>query len=229
VALLAVAEALNGEIDEAEAHAAAASEYAFDAMGMLHALVALARAEAAYQRGDHAAAWEIAFTATASGAGTSVLSGTLVALVGRGAFWLGRAEEAARVLSASTGGVDTSTPGAGAWRVLFEETIARCRDQVGDEAFDTLWAEGAALSFDEALALVQRGRGSRQRPMLGWNSLTPTEHEVAGLVAQGKSNKDVAAQLFMSEATVKTHLTRIYAKVGVSNRAQLAASARTTS
>jgi DNA-binding NarL/FixJ family response regulator len=40
------------------------------------------------------------------------------------------------------------------------------------------------------------------------------------------SNRDVAAQLFMSEATVKTHLTRIYNKVGVKNRAQLAARAR---
>lgn len=76
------------------------------------------------------------------------------------------------------------------------------------------------------VAYPSRGRGTRQRPMLGWDSLTPTEADVARLVAAGRSNKEVAEQLFMSVATVKTHLTRIYGKIGVKTRTQLTASAR---
>ena len=51
--------------------------------------------------------------------------------------------------------------------------------------------------------------------------LTGREREVLGLVAQGLDNLDVAARLFVSEATVKTHVNRIFAKLGVRSRAQL--------
>ncbi|HWC21663.1 MAG TPA: LuxR C-terminal-related transcriptional regulator [Flexivirga sp.] len=53
--------------------------------------------------------------------------------------------------------------------------------------------------------------------------LTPQESAVASLVAQGRSNKDVAAELFLSVKTVQYHLTRVYAKFGVRSRSQLAA------
>jgi DNA-binding NarL/FixJ family response regulator len=49
--------------------------------------------------------------------------------------------------------------------------------------------------------------------------LTPREIEVLRLVARGTSNRDAAAALFVSEATVKTHLLHIYAKLGVNDRA----------
>ena len=52
--------------------------------------------------------------------------------------------------------------------------------------------------------------------------LTAREREVAGLVLGGSSNADIAAALAMSPATVKAHLTKIYAKVGVRTRTQLA-------
>lgn len=53
--------------------------------------------------------------------------------------------------------------------------------------------------------------------------LTPQESAVAALVAKGRTNKDVAAELFLSVKTVQYHLTRVYAKVGVRSRSQLAA------
>lgn len=53
--------------------------------------------------------------------------------------------------------------------------------------------------------------------------LTPQESAVAALVAQGRTNKDVAAELFLSVKTVQYHLTRVYAKFGVRSRSQLAA------
>ncbi|MFC6706648.1 helix-turn-helix transcriptional regulator [Flexivirga alba] len=53
--------------------------------------------------------------------------------------------------------------------------------------------------------------------------LTPQESAVAALVAQGRSNKDVAAELFLSVKTIQYHLTRVYAKLGIRSRSQLAA------
>ncbi len=56
-------------------------------------------------------------------------------------------------------------------------------------------------------------------------SLSERELEVLTLVATGASNRETAAQLFISEATVKTHLLHIYGKLGVSDRAAAVAEA----
>ena len=84
------------------------------------------------------------------------------------------------------------------------------------------FAEGGTLSVAEAVAYVQRSRGERGRPSVGWASLTPTEQQVAALVSEGLSNGTVAKRLFVSVPTVKTHLTHIYAKTGTANRTELA-------
>jgi DNA-binding NarL/FixJ family response regulator len=52
--------------------------------------------------------------------------------------------------------------------------------------------------------------------------LTNAERRVAGLVARGKTNKEVAAELFTTIATVEAHLTRVYRKAGVRSRTELA-------
>jgi DNA-binding CsgD family transcriptional regulator len=80
---------------------------------------------------------------------------------------------------------------------------------------------GAALSTEEAIGYAQRGRGERKRPPSGWASLTPTEHDVVRRVSDGLSNKDIAARLFVSPRTVQTHLTHIYAKLGLTSRVDL--------
>jgi DNA-binding CsgD family transcriptional regulator len=53
--------------------------------------------------------------------------------------------------------------------------------------------------------------------------LTPTEQRVAALVTTGSTNDEIARELLMGVATVKTHLTHIYAKTGAANRTELAA------
>jgi DNA-binding CsgD family transcriptional regulator len=53
--------------------------------------------------------------------------------------------------------------------------------------------------------------------------LTPQERQVAALVRQGLSNRDVAAQLFVSPRTVDFHLRGCFAKLGVTSRAELSA------
>jgi predicted ATPase/DNA-binding CsgD family transcriptional regulator len=80
----------------------------------------------------------------------------------------------------------------------------------------------AFMSLDEAVEYLRRTRGPRSRPSAGWPSLTPTELSVAKLVVEGLNNPDIAARLFMSRGTVKTHLSHIFTKLGVGNRTELA-------
>lgn len=54
-------------------------------------------------------------------------------------------------------------------------------------------------------------------------NLTPQEDAVTNLVAHGLSNREVAAELYISAKTVQYHLTRVYAKLGVRTRSELAA------
>lgn len=59
---------------------------------------------------------------------------------------------------------------------------------------------------------------ARDRSRKAPNGLTPREHEILGLVAQGRSNAEIARTLGISEPTVKGHLWRLFRKIGVANR-----------
>ncbi|AYE93621.1 LuxR family transcriptional regulator [Mycobacterium paragordonae] len=107
------------------------------------------------------------------------------------------------------------------YRAHHEALLAEIRDTLGQNDFDTAWAEGNGLSLEEAISYAQRGRGERKRPSKGWASLTPTELDVVRLVTEGLANKDVATRLFISRRTVETHLTHIYTKLNLTSRVQL--------
>jgi predicted ATPase/DNA-binding CsgD family transcriptional regulator len=83
--------------------------------------------------------------------------------------------------------------------------------------------DGASLDAAAAIAYARRSRGPRRRPASGWDSLTPTEGDVVALVAQGLTNAAIGARLLMSAGTVRTHLRSVFAKLGVTSRAELAA------
>ena len=89
------------------------------------------------------------------------------------------------------------------------------------EAIDVALASfeqlGAATWIENASAELGR-IGGRPRE----DGLTAAERRVAALVATGRTNREVAAQLFLAERTVAGHLTRIYAKLGVRSRTELA-------
>ena len=104
----------------------------------------------------------------------------------------------------------------------YDASVQALRNAMDANEFEAAWAEGAALSTDEAIAYAQRGRGERKRPSSGWASLTPAELDVVRLVSEGLGNKDIAARLFVSPRTVQSHLTRVYTKLGLSSRVQLA-------
>ncbi|MGQ0465669.1 MAG: helix-turn-helix transcriptional regulator [Sporichthyaceae bacterium] len=109
--------------------------------------------------------------------------------------------------------------------------MARRRDELGyhhgrrdrAEACEDAHAEGRGLSVDEAIAYASRARGARKRPSSGWDSLTPTELEVARLAATGIGNPAIGERLFITAGTVKVHLSHIYAKLGIGNRTALTA------
>ena len=95
---------------------------------------------------------------------------------------------------------------AGATGYLLKDTP---RDQLVDAVRAAARGE-TVLAAPIAAKLMRQVRGHEQ--------LTPREVEVLGLVAQGRSNGDIARELFIGEATVKTHLLRIFDKLDVADR-----------
>jgi DNA-binding CsgD family transcriptional regulator len=69
---------------------------------------------------------------------------------------------------------------------------------------------------------VHRRLGATAPPREGWEALTDTELSVVRKVAEGRTNREVAEQLFVSPHTVSTHLRHSFAKLGVNSRVELA-------
>jgi DNA-binding CsgD family transcriptional regulator len=67
-----------------------------------------------------------------------------------------------------------------------------------------------------------QARGDQDRRTFGWDSLTESERRVAELVARGHSNKEIGELLYMSHRTVGSHLYRIFPKLGLRSRVELA-------
>ncbi|MCA1842102.1 MAG: LuxR C-terminal-related transcriptional regulator, partial [Actinobacteria bacterium] len=109
-------------------------------------------------------------------------------------------------------------------RPAYDADIAALRTRLG-EAYEQTWSEGTALTLEEAAAYASRARGERKRPSAGWASLTPTELDVVALAARGLPNAEIGNRLFIAPGTVKVHLHRIYTKLGIANRTELAVQA----
>ncbi|MEZ0340455.1 LuxR C-terminal-related transcriptional regulator [Mycobacterium sp. pV006] len=97
----------------------------------------------------------------------------------------------------------------------------RAADTVISVARELYLSLGAATLVARCDRELKAGGLNPQRD--GDVALTPQEEAVSNLVAQGLSNREVAAELYVSQKTVQYHLTRIYAKLGVRSRSELAA------
>jgi DNA-binding CsgD family transcriptional regulator len=86
-----------------------------------------------------------------------------------------------------------------------------------EEALAVFERIGAALWAERARAELKRISGRAATP----GALTPAEERVAALVAEGKTNREVAAALFLSERTVEGHLARIFGKLGIRHRTEV--------
>ena len=95
---------------------------------------------------------------------------------------------------------------------------ARAQLEAAHEAFQEIgagaWAEQASAELRASGARRRAGDVSREH-------LTPREQQIAVAVAEGASNREVAAQLFLTPKTVEYHLTRVYRKLGVRTRVEL--------
>jgi predicted ATPase/DNA-binding CsgD family transcriptional regulator len=113
-----------------------------------------------------------------------------------------------------------------------ERYLAPAR-RLGDAAVARLWARGLARSAEDAVALALDEDGSDGRALsvvrayevaaAPPSSLTPREHEIAALIATGRSNKAIAAELSISPTTAARHVANILAKLGFKSRTQIAA------
>ncbi|MGV9382999.1 LuxR C-terminal-related transcriptional regulator [Nonomuraea sp. NPDC003707] len=137
----------------------------------------------------------------------------------------GQAKVAARLLGAA----ETVRTGAGAsLQPYLTRLVARAEESataaLGEPGFRAEYEAGARLSRDAAirLALGEPAPAARSAPADA-GPLGKREAEVARLVADGLSNKRIAARLFISEHTVDSHVRNILNKLGVNSRAQIAA------
>ena len=136
---------------------------------------------------------------------------------------VGRHAEAARLLGAAERqrdliGYVRSVPATDE----LAPVLVELRTALGQGAFEQTMTEGSALALEEAVAYAQRGRGSHNRARSGWESLTASERRVVSLVGQHLTNTEIGERLFISVSTVKCHLNHVFAKLGVTNRGQLA-------
>jgi len=97
-----------------------------------------------------------------------------------------------------------------------------CEGTIGAD-IERIWTEGTHLGVEDAIA--QAFGTSRPRPPAP-AGLSARELEVARLVAQGLTNKAIAAQLHLSVRTVESHVRHMLTKAGLNNRTRLATWAR---
>ena len=139
-----------------------------------------------------------------------------------------RFSDAARLLAAADAArrpLQYLTPGFTANRSAAARAASQARHILGDDRFTQAWEQGQGLTLDDAVAYAARKGGGRKRPATGWASLTPAEREVVRLVSEGLRNDAIARRLFIAPGTVKVHLSHIFAKLGITTRAELAAQA----
>jgi DNA-binding CsgD family transcriptional regulator len=134
--------------------------------------------------------------------------------------------EAARLLGAAARArADLGLARWGPDETRVVELMRQLHDALGADELADATAEGVAMPIDAAAAYTRRARGARKRPSSGWESLTPTELAVVRHAAAGLTNPEIAERMFIARGTVKVHLSHIYAKLGLRNRAEVAAEA----
>jgi DNA-binding CsgD family transcriptional regulator len=171
-------------------------------------------------------AWELAHDALEAldDYGDRVGAAAALEAIAELAVALGEPERALRLLAASQRfHTDTGIARFPAQAERFEHSCSTAQAVLDLTDSTSCWDAGGELSLTDAVAYARRGRGERQRPQIGWASLTPVERDVVRLVAEGHTNAEIGRRLFMSVNTAKKHLSHVYAKVEVDGRADLAA------
>ncbi|WP_328818794.1 ATP-binding protein [Nonomuraea cypriaca] len=131
------------------------------------------------------------------------------------------------VVRAVWSSLGASLSGFGHLAGYHEECEARTRQALGEAAFGAAVRHGARMPYEEGLAYAlredgggQNGAGRHGRAPAA--RLTRREREIAALVAQGLTNREIAASLVISQRTAEGHIEHILTKLGFTSRAQIA-------
>ncbi len=127
---------------------------------------------------------------------------------------------------------DISVPLQPEDRKLLDPYLAMARSSLGEAAWQTTLAEGRAMmperAIEYSLSAEKRVVPPPLAPRPGRSSatlapLTPRQEEVAVLVSRGLTNRQIGSELFISEHTVATHITKIHKRLALSSRSRLSA------
>src|SRR5688572_3582798 len=124
---------------------------------------------------------------------------------------------------------------AGIWafppiRDRHQRWLAAARDAVDPQAREAAWAAGRALPLDDAVAYALEptttvGEPAARAQDEPGDPLSAREHEVLQLIAQGRTNREIAEALYVTEHTVKYHVTSLFNRLNVTSRAEAVARA----
>jgi DNA-binding CsgD family transcriptional regulator/tetratricopeptide (TPR) repeat protein len=172
-----------------------------------------------------------------SRAGDRWLIARALAGLGELAIGIGRPEDAATLTGVVDGLVAVvGSPIAELDRHPYDRRTAAARVALGERRYADLRAEGRRLVLEQAIALAEdvaasviAAPGAAVLPDpevdIAPDALSPRERQVLRLLAEGHSDAEIAAALYISPHTVHTHVKRILAKLGVSSRAAAVATA----
>jgi DNA-binding NarL/FixJ family response regulator len=113
-------------------------------------------------------------------------------------------------------------------RVEDERIRAALHAHLSEADFNAAWEEGQRMTLDEAVALaltepaeLPTSNPQPQTLKQAFGGLTTREREVAALVGQGMSNREIAEKLVLGERTVESHVSNIFNKLGFTRRAEV--------
>jgi predicted ATPase/DNA-binding CsgD family transcriptional regulator len=135
----------------------------------------------------------------------------------------GDVDRAARILGAQAALLASiGVPLAPADQTVLTRDIEMARTRLVGRDWEVAWATGSALSAEQAVALATRDDGVPGASLDGGGPLSRREVQVAGLVAEGLTNRQISTALSISEKTVGTHIEHIMAKLDLRSRTLIA-------
>lgn len=180
------------------------------------------------QSGDHEQAAGLCQESLALNLQLGDRRGVVACLVGLAAVTVARGQipEAARLFAA----VDAQIHTMGitlypADQIEYERHVALVREQRSEVTVSTAWEQGSRMTLEQAVANALEAPpepAARRAVKERFSGLTPREREVAVLIAQGKSNREIAETMTVGVKTIETYVTRILNKLGFDSRVQIA-------
>jgi predicted ATPase/DNA-binding CsgD family transcriptional regulator len=111
------------------------------------------------------------------------------------------------------------------YREQHDQSVSIASRGLGQKAFDVAFARGRAMTVGEGVAFAEEHKAASRQALpvkaARETELTCRQLEIAQLVADDLTNRQIAARLFLSERTVETHITNILNKLGLSSRIQI--------